>query len=106
MKHSKFVPSAADLKFLCLKIEIIALGLNLVPEVIYGPSGTNENIRIPPAKDIAETKKSTCSHGNEPPILLIKWGKAVPNTKAPTSSPIALPNPFLYQPAAIFIPIG
>ena len=30
----------------------------------------------------------------------------MPKTNAPTSKPIALPNPFLYQPAAIFIPIG
>lgn len=50
--------------------------------------------------------RMTCSQGNEPPKLFNKCGKAVPNTKAPTSRPIAFPNFSLYQPAAIFIPTG
>ena len=58
------------------------------------------------AIEIAETKMITNSHGKEPPMLFNKCGKAVPNTKAPTNNPIAFPKSFLYQPAAIFIPIG
>ena len=60
----------------------------------------------PPVKANKEVKYKTDFQGRSKSRFLSKCGKAVPNTNAPTKNPNALPNPFSYQSAAIFMPTG
>ena len=99
-------PNAAARKSFDLKTCGKTRRLKPVPLEINGPSGTSKNIDKPPKTAIMETVTITTIQFKSPPILFSQWGNAVPKTKAPTKKPMALPKPFWYQPAAIFIPIG
>src|SRR6478735_7879723 len=99
-------PNADCLHFFELNIFPKASHLKLPELFLYGPSPTNNNIIIPPKTAIAEVMCKTDLQGNSKSRFFSKCGKAVPSTSAPNKKPSALPNPFSYQSAAIFIPTG
>ena len=97
---------AACLHFLELNIFPNASHLKPPDRFLNGPSPANKIITNPPTTAKSEVMCNTVFHGNSNCLFFNKCGKAVPSINAHNKKPSAVPNPFSYQSAAIFMPTG